>query len=80
MWMLYTHSEDNIETELFSKQYNVMNEYVSMRVCGNPYLFLDGRFSSGAASVWPAESDTNITVVTVVAFPNPNPNPFTRIW
>lgn len=36
-----------------------MNEADKMRVCtfAHSHLFLDGRFTSGAASVWPAESD-----------------------
>lgn len=33
-----------------------MNEPLDMRVC-TLYLFRDGRFTSGAASVWPAESE-----------------------
>lgn len=33
-----------------------MNESVHMRVLGS-YLLRDGRFTSGAASVWPDESE-----------------------
>ena len=72
MWVLYTDRRDNAITLLSEKQLNIMNDPDDMLVCpsAHSHLFLDGRFTSGAASVWPAESKYDKKITFLSSFLN----------